>query len=118
MLVRHLEDHSHAQGSQNNSFQGDAEKQSNDIKKMPGPGKSYYQMLESVKEQLELNEEEKEIAGNTADAVYCPDGASTYPSQNSSDDLGSDGDDVKQPNEKKKKIVFESQLNKLFLFYQ
>ena len=47
---------------------------------MPGPGKSNYQMLEPDKEQLELNEEENEITGNTAD------GASTYSSQNSSDD--------------------------------
>ena len=48
---------------------------------MPGLSKSHYQMLEPVKEQLELNKE-NEIARNTADAVYCPDGASTY-SQNS-----------------------------------
>ena len=31
-------------------------------------------MLELVEEQLELNEVENEIARNTADAVYCPDG--------------------------------------------
>ena len=74
-------------------------------------------MLEPVKEQLEVNEEGNEIAGNTADTVYCPDGASTYSSVNSSDNLGSDCDDLNQPNEKNI-IVFESQLNKLFLFCQ
>ena len=40
-------------------------------KNMPGLGKSHYQMLEPVKEHLELNGQENEIAGNTADAVYC-----------------------------------------------
>ena len=37
--------------------------------------------------------------------------------QSRSDDLGSDGDDLNQSNEKNV-IVFESQLNKLFLFCQ
>ena len=94
MLVRHLEDHNYAQGHQNNPFQGDEEKQNNGSKKMSGFGKSYYQMLEPVKEQLQINEEENEIVGNTADAVYCYDGASSYSTQKSVDDLGSDGDDL------------------------
>ena len=107
MLVRHLEDHNYAQGLQNNPFQGDAGKQNNGNERTPRPDKSNYQMLEPVKEQLEQNEEENAIAGNTADAVYCPDSASTYSSQNSSDDLGSDGDDLNQPNEKKKSLFLK-----------